>query len=189
MQEVTIRLRFLRDCLGAAQRRKQRGQFSTTVFQMPRDPRERIMFLPTWWGRIVEYAAIVANRGQGLVRKINWDPIVDGRPCHIRRTVVPASQDPRGRKRYALHEGFRAGTIIGINAVIPDGLTIEDLEELLTLAGRYRGISPFRSEEECYGTFEVISICRTVRSKRKAPPETNTPSTGSTKIELGDRPW
>ena len=161
MQEVSIRLRFLRECLGSVKRQNGRGR---TVFYMLRDPQQRIMFLPTWWRSLMSYAAKVRNFGQQLVTGINWNPHVDGSVrSDWRRTVVPASQDARQRTRYAVHEAFPPGAVIGVNAVLPDGLSIEDFQELLTVAGTYKGISPFRSQDENYGTFEVVSVKRTAR--------------------------
>ena len=168
MQEVSIRLRFLRECLGSAKRQNGRGQ---TVFYMLRDPQKRIMFLPTWWHSLMAYAAKVRNLGQQLVSGINWDPHVDGSVRgDWRRIVVPASRDSKQRARYALHEAFPPGSVIGVNAVIPDGLSIEALQDLLSVAGTYRGISPFRSQDENYGTFEVVSVKRTAR---QTPPVGN----------------
>lgn len=159
MQEVSIRLRFLRECLGSAKRPNGRGQ---TIFYMLRDPQHRIMFLPTWWHDLMSYAAKVRNFGQQLVRRINWDPTVDGSVRgDWRRTVVPASRDSKQRARYALHEAFPPGAVIGVNAVLPDGLSIEAFQDLLTVAGTYKGISPFRSQDANYGTFEVVSVKRT----------------------------
>jgi hypothetical protein len=168
MQEVTIRLRFNRECLGAARRVKHSGDFEKIIYSMPRDPGGRVMFLPTWWSLIVQYASKVANLGQGLVRKIDWDPIIDG---HLypswRRIVVTARDDRAGRTRYCSHEAFRPGDIIGVNAVLPDGLSVDDLYELLSVAGTYKGISPFQKDGEVYGTFEVLSVRPTVRSERE----------------------
>jgi len=169
MQEVSIRLRFIRECLGSAKRRKGRDQ---TVFRMPRDHRGRVMFLPSWWGSLMDYAAKVNNLGQSLVRKIDWDPIVDGAPRKDwRRIITPASEDAKKRTRYAVHEAFPPGAVIGVNAVLPDGMTVDDFQELLTIAGTYRGISPFRASEETYGTFEIVSVKKAVRQKQESTNE------------------
>lgn len=161
MQEVTIRLRFTRECLGAA---KQRGRRGRVKFVMPRDTRGRVIFLPSWWHSLLRYAAKVASRYGTLVTRIDWDSVVDGVPLpNAQRTVVAARDDPRGRRRYAIHEAFPAGSVIGVNAVLPTGLSIDAAYDLLTIAGTYRGISPFQDTTETYGTFEVVSINPTVR--------------------------
>lgn len=165
MQEVSIRLRFIRECLGSAKRRKGRDQ---TVFRMPRDPRGRVMFLPSWWSQLMAYAAKVHNLGQSLVSKIDWDPIVDGAPQkNWRRIIVAPSDDPKGRARYAVHEAFPPGSVIAIKAVLPDGLGVDDFQELLTIAGTYKGISPYKPKDENYGTFEVVSVKKAVRQKQE----------------------
>jgi len=168
MQEVTIRLKFTRECLGSVRRVKMRNGFGKTIFSMPRGPGGRVMFLPTWWSELVKYASELANLGQGLVGKITWDPVVDGYPRpNWRRIVVPARRDRRGRARYCSHEAFGPGDTIGVNAVLPTGLSTEDLFTLLELAGTYKGISPFHRNQELYGTFEVVSIRPAVRSKQR----------------------
>lgn len=180
MQEVQIRLRFNRECLGAVRRKTRRGQ---TVFRLPRDARGRVMFLPTWWAGLMCYAATVANRAHKLVRKIDWDPIVDGSPrCDWRRTVVSAREDTRGRERYALHEAFPPGSIIGVRAVLPSGLTVDEFQELLVVAGTYRGISPFQEDCERFGTFEVVTVTPTIRNRRK--PDPTTPIEGSPRDDI-----
>jgi hypothetical protein len=122
----------------------------------------------------MRYAAKVANRAYGLVGKIDWDPIVDGTPrTDWRRTVVSAHDDPKKRERYAVHEAFPPGSVIGINAVIPKGLTVDEFANLLSIAGTYKGISPFREDDERYGTFEVLSVKPAVRNREITP--TNNP--------------
>jgi hypothetical protein len=165
MQEVRIRIRFVRECLGSIKRRTRGGQ---TIFRLLRDSRNRVMFLPTWWAELMRYAATVANLGQRLVRQIDWDPIVSGHPREDwRRTVVAARDDPRGRRRYAVHEAFPPGSTIAVRAVLPSGLTPDDLRLLLEVAGTYRGISPFQDAVTRYGTFEVCAVTPVIRDKRR----------------------
>jgi hypothetical protein len=166
MQEVSIRLRFIRECLGSAKRQKGQDQ---TVFCMPRDPRGHVMFLPSWWKSLMAYAAKVRNLGQSLVGNIDWDPIVDGAPTNWRRIIVPPSKDRKRRARYAMHEAFPPGSFIGIKAVLPDGLSLDDFQEILTTAGTYRGISPYQPPGESYGTFEVQSV-KKARQKQEQNP-------------------
>lgn len=164
MQEVQIRIQFIRGCLGAISRKTRGGQ---TIYRLPRGSRNRVMFLPTWWAGLMRYAATVTNLAQGLVAKIDWDPLVDGQPRgNWRRTVVAAREDKRGRRRYALHEAFLPGSVISVRAVLPSGLTVDDLRELLEVAGTYRGISPFQDESR-YGTFEVVSITPAIRERQQ----------------------
>jgi hypothetical protein len=161
MQEVTIRIRFTRDCLGATKRRNHRGR---TKFVMLRDCHGRVIFLPTWWRNLMDYAAKVTNRYGGLALRINWDSVIDGEPDpNVQRTVVAAIDDPHGRRRYAVHEAFRTDDVIGVNAVLPTGLSIDALTDLLTVGGTYRGISPFQDDTNTCGKFEVVSIKPTVR--------------------------
>jgi len=162
MQEVQIRLRFNRECLGAAKRRTNSDQI---IYGFLRDSNRRVMFLPTWWGSLMHYAAKVVNCAHKLVGQVNWDPVIDAPPHKtFRRTLN------RGA-RYALHEAFLPGTVVGVKAVLPDGLNVEEFQELLEVAGTYRGISHYQPQDDRYGTFEVVSITPTIR--RRAKPRTD----------------
>lgn len=179
MREVTIRIRFNRECLGSARRRGAKGQVK---FCMLRDPRHRVMFLPSWWHQLLRYAATVTNQQQGIVKRIDWNPVIDGMPRAAWKRTIVADGKVERRMRYAVHEAFLPGDVVGINAVLPDGLSIEQFQELLEIVGTYKGISPFQRDDERYGTFEVLSVRPTVRrmpvqvDENKAESEGDSPS-------------
>ena len=155
MQEITITLRFNRECLGAA----RRTQFGQTIFCFDRDADGRVMFLSSGWLSGLRYAAKIANKHHTAVKKIDWCPIVNGITCtDWRRTVSPAQGSEQTKSHFALHEAFAPGERIVVSAVLPTEIPIIDFEQLLTLVGKYRGISPFHNAQEKYGTFEVISV-------------------------------
>lgn len=156
MQEVTVTLRFNRVCLGAAKRRRN-GQI---VFCFDRDPGQRVMFMPAAWLAGMRYAAKLANRHHGAVKKIDWCPVIVGEPrTDWRRNIVTHNNETgAARTHYALHEAFRPGDTIVVSVVLPDEIPIADFNYLLSLVGKYRGFSPFNNNQEKYGTFEVISI-------------------------------
>lgn len=162
MQEVKIRLRFTRECLGYAKRPLDAGR--GVIYCMPRY-RNRVMFLPSWWKDRLRFAAKVLNRHDKEVDKIHWDTIVDGHLTQWKRYLGGAKGK---RERYALHECFRKDAIIGINAVLPSTLSIDDFVELLGIVGTYKGISPFQNDNDVYGTFEVLSVMSTIRNKDKS---------------------
>ncbi len=150
-QEVTIRIRFNRECLGAVRK--------TDLVEMVRDPGGRIMMMPTWWTAITVYAAKVLNRHQDLVRQIDWDPIISGTPKLFRRYY--------GGTRFVLHEAFLKGDEISVHCVMPTGMTVSDLQGLMEVAGTYKGISPYRSDQK-YGTFTVSSVAPRVRDRSQS---------------------
>lgn len=156
MQEVTIRLRFNRACLGGTKRR-HRGQ---TVFRMDRDAAGRIMFMPSQWLVLMRYAARVANRHHSTVRKIDWDPLIVGTPSRQdwARGIVKQAEGEASRTFYAIHEAFQPGDVVSVNALLPDGMPVGDFQPLLEIAGAYRGFSPYNNQTEKYGTFEVLSV-------------------------------
>ncbi len=162
MQEVTIRLRFNRACLGFA--KKSLGAGKDVIYRMPRDGQDRVMFLTSWWHDRMRYAAKVTNKCYNDVLHIAWAAHIDGALGQWRRPVPTA---PGKRQRYSLHEAFRPNTEIGITAVLPDAITIDDFSCLLTVVGTYKGISPFQSVGETYGTFEVLSVMPTIRQPQR----------------------
>jgi hypothetical protein len=154
VREVVIQIRFNRVCLGAAKRKKH-GQ---TVFGFDRDPSNRVMFMPAAWLSVMRYAAKLANKHHSAVQKIDWCPVVEGRPRNDWRRTIVSQHSGETRAHYAVHEAFQPGDTIMLSAVVPDEISLADFERLLDLVGKYKGFSPFNNTTEHYGTFEVISI-------------------------------
>lgn len=154
MQELVIRLRFNRVCLGAAKRRR-RGQ---VYFGFDRDPAGRVMFMPSAWLSVMRYAAKLVNKHHGDVQKIDWCPVIDGVPRNDWRRTIVTRQGDDTRTHFAVHEAFQPGDTIVVSCVVPDEIAFEDFERLLEIVGKYKGFSPFNNNTEHYGTFEVISI-------------------------------
>ena len=155
MQEVIITLRFNRECLGAA-RRSRSGQ---TTFCFDRDADGRVMFFSSAWLSGLRYAAKIANKHHTAVKKIDWCHIVNGITCtDWRRTVCAAQGSEQTNSHFAVHEAFPPGERVVVSAVLPPEISILEFDQLLTLVGKYRGISPFHNAQEKYGKFEVISI-------------------------------
>lgn len=170
MEEVTIKLRFTRPALGYAQRRTRAGG---VIYVMPRDPAKRIIFLASWWRERMDYAARVLSRYRDLALKIAWDQVVEGRLSHCNRTVHKKRGGSVVKSGFAVHESFRAGAEVTVHAILPDNLTIAAFRELLDIVGRYKGMSPYYSESDTYGTFEVLSIQPTVREPADQEPPCN----------------
>jgi hypothetical protein len=154
VQEVMVKLRFNRVCLGAAKRRRH-GQ---VYFGFDRDPENRVMFMPSAWLSVMRYAAKLANKHYSAVQKIDWCPLVEGTPRNDWRRTIVSNQGADTRAHYAVHEAFQPGDVIIVSCVIPDEITFADFEQLLEIVGKYKGFSPFNNATEHYGTFEVISI-------------------------------
>jgi hypothetical protein len=152
MDEVVLRLRFTQASLGAARRKEG----SDIVFAMLRNPDGQVMFLPTWWRSISRFAATVLNVPTELVARVEWDPAVDGITGRWRRYFPQENGEPTVRRRYALHEAFLKGEMIGVNCVLPQGLMVDQFWRLMDTAGRYKGISPYKPGQ--YGTFQVVEV-------------------------------
>lgn len=146
-------LRFNRVCLGAAKRKKH-GQ---TIFCFDKDPAGRVMFMPSAWLVAMRYASKLANKHHAAVKKIDWCPVVVGNPRTDWRRNIISNPGSDARQHYAVHESFCPGDTVTLSAVLPEEILIADFEALLTIIGKYKGFSPFNSQEK-YGTFEVIRI-------------------------------
>jgi hypothetical protein len=150
MRELTVRIRFTKHSLGNV-KDKDGGRFSLLRGSEDRS----VLFLATWHQANMRFASQLLGRHQDEVAKISWDIQLDGvvrRDCWFRRYYNTA----QGKQRYCLHEAFFPGQTVGINCVVPATITDDDLWRLMQIAGRYKGLSPWRPGE--YGFFEVVSI-------------------------------
>lgn len=153
MLEVSVKIRFTTPCLGA-DRRTRLGL--GVVFCFPRTPDGQVMFHQTWWRAIVTYAARVRNVPTAIVKRISWSPAIDGSPRLWQRYVLELDRPEHRRPGYAQHEAFLPGKVVGLECVLPVDLPPDGFRALLAVAGKYRGISPYKPGE--YGRFEVVSI-------------------------------
>jgi hypothetical protein len=119
-------------------------------------------------------------------------PVPGERPRRLARRAVLVAAQPQRRGdvfgvlasaqyeagcRHVVHEAFLPGQIVGINCVAPPSIPEEDLWALFRLAGKYKGLSPFRPGE--YGQFEVESIvARRVMSRPQQKEETERTASG-----------
>lgn len=156
MRELTVRILFTKHCLGAA----KKAASDRFVFQ--RSPSTAIVFMASWHASNMRFAAQILGRHQVEVKSIMWDieidAVVQADPW-FRRYYVKGP-----RQRFAIHEAFFPGQIIGINCVVPASISDDDFWELMRIAGQYRGLSPARPLE--FGHFTVVSL-----RPRRAPVE------------------
>ena len=161
MRELTIRIKFNRHSLGSIKDKEHAGRFL-----LPRQA-GKLVILPTWHAANLRFAAQVLNREPREVDAIHWDLQVDGvlrHDCWYRRYYSVEKNGKPGRQRYSLHEAWWPGQVIGINCVVPATLNDDDFLTMMNLAGRYRGLSPWKPGS--YGFFEVVSL----RPRRLAEP-------------------
>jgi hypothetical protein len=153
VQEVKILLRFTVPCLGADKRiRNGLG----TVFCFPRTPGGQVLFHQTWWRAIVTHAARIKNIPTTVIKKIEWSPIVDGSPRLWQRYIHDPTRLEGTRPKYAQHEAFLPGRVIGVECILPVDLAVGTFAALMDVAGKFRGISPYKPGE--YGRFTVVSV-------------------------------
>lgn len=164
MREFTVRIRFKTPCLGDVRSKDSRGRIL-----LPKDRAGRVMFLATWHQANMKLAAKLLGRLQDEVTKILWDVTVEA-PANLefhRRYYTDGK-----RQRYVWHEAIMPGQIVSINCAVPPAINESDLWSLMDLAGRYKGISPFKPGE--FGLYEIESI----RPRRFIPEEETKPETG-----------
>lgn len=159
MRELSIRIRFTNPSLGNEKDPKS-GRFK---FQRSPGPNGNILFLATWHQANMKLAADMMGRHQEHIKKIFWDIEIDGklRDKCLERCYYKKSS--KGRERWSTHESLVRGQTIGINCVVPHEIDDEDFWTLMQIAGKYKGLSPWRPGE--YGHYEVVSI----RPRRRNP--------------------
>ncbi len=155
MREVTVYIRFTRPCLGKC-KRDNSGRF-----YLLRDEADNVMFLATWHHANMKFASQLFGQHQQEISKICWDVVVDAGV--VRHSWYRRYYETNGRQRYVIHECLPAGRVVGINCVIPASISDDDFWSLMTLAGRYKGLSPAKPGE--FGLFTVDSI----RPRRATP--------------------
>jgi len=147
MREMTVRIRFVKPSLGNQKRGDQ--------FIFSRTPDGRAVFLASWHKANLRFAASLLNIHQDEVDKIYWDIAVDGAvraDPWFRRYY----KGQNGKTRFAVHEAFFAGQVIGIHCVVPARISDDDFWRLMQIAGQYRGLSPWKPRE--WGFFEVVGL-------------------------------
>ncbi len=124
------------------------------VFQRTPDERQ-VMFMASWHQQNMRLAAELLGRHQGSVDKILWDVAVDcavTQNCWYKRYYTAIN----GKRRYVLHEAFFPNQVVGLNCGVPSNISDDDFLQLMRLAGRFKGISPWGAGD--YGRFDVETI-------------------------------
>lgn len=139
--EVIARIKFTTPCLGD-QRRPDRDL-------MMRDHAGNVILLQSKWRAALRYAAQARNFYQSEIDNIQVDPVVLGTTgVHKRWYSASAFQE---------HEAFLTNDEIQVSFCLPNAIPITAFEELLTLAGRYVGVSPYGYKLD-FGRFVVLEV-------------------------------
>lgn len=172
MRELAVRLRFTNQSLG--NQKQPDGGF---VFQRSQGRKGKLLFLASWHQSNMTWAAGVLGRHQEAVKRIFWDIETDAElqarclvKCFYKKTAT-------SRMRYSTHEALLVGQTIGINCVVPAEIDDQDFWELLQIAGKYRGLSPWQPGR--YGHYEVVTVRPRRQQQESATPSQREPnSTG-----------
>jgi len=125
------------------------------LYEFPRTPEGQVMFLATWHAANMRLAAQLLSRHGKEVSKILWDVAVDA-TLREDRWFKRYYINSLGKRRYIQHESFVPGQVVGINCVVPDAINDGDFIQLMNMAGKYRGLSPWEPGQ--FGHFVVESI-------------------------------
>jgi len=148
--EIKVHLRFLTPCLGRI-RGSDGSQFS-------RDTQGNVIFMNSWWRRVLEFGAQAIGRYQRDVAHVRVHPRVAGHTETYRRYY--------GGNQFTAHEAFLANTVVQVRMLIPSSIPLQDFREILRVTGSYRGISPY-GWQHGYGHFEVLA-CETLEGHAHA---------------------
>lgn len=148
MLEVAVKLKFITPCLGNV-RKPDYDRFE-------RDDTGTVIFMSSWWREVLQYGAKALGKHQGLVADVRMHSKIIGEVSRFRRYYSDS--------QYKEHEAFLKGDIIFVKAMLPAGLPADDFQEILRLAGNYRGMSPY-GWKDGYGQFEVIGVAPITRRR------------------------
>jgi len=141
MKEVAVKIKFITPCLGGI-RRPDYDRFE-------RDGSGAVIFMASWWRRILVYGAKAFGKHQKLVRQVRMNSRIEGHVQRFKRFYAA--------NRWTEHEAFMTGDEIVIRAMLPNGLPPNEFRTIINLAGEYRGISPY-GWQDGYGRFEVSAL-------------------------------
>lgn len=150
MKEYTVHLRFVTPSLGNVKDPK------TGNFRFQRSDSGRILFMASWHKSNMRMASSILGSHQSSVDQILWDLEIDAKLKDHCLHRIYYTKGKGGKTRWQTHESLVAGQEIGINCVVPDAISEEDLWRLLTIAGKYKGLSPWQPEN--WGRYEVVTI-------------------------------
>jgi hypothetical protein len=167
MREVTVRIEFISHCLGNVRRTITENGKEWPVFYLPR-LKDQVRFEATWWAQKMRFAAQILNKHHRLVKDIAFDLVVDGRASN---DVEQFFKRYTAKTNFVRHECFAEGTVIGVNCVVPDDISDNDLWQLMETIGKYKGISPYGHNE--YGHFTVISVATKNKGGARGGPQRN----------------
>lgn len=151
MFQVSIQIKFDQPCLGNEWRDDPEPN------RMLRGADGKVIFHPAWMKAMIIQAADAYSRHQGMVKKISWNAEIQGTLKICERPYTVIEQGVRVR-RVKMHEGFDVGDVVEIRAFVPGGIPIIEFQELMVIAGRYCGLSPYGWKTGKFGRFSVVSV-------------------------------
>lgn len=165
--EVQATLRFITPCLG--------DERHETTDKMRRDSDGKVIFLQAWWRSSLRFGAQGVGRCQKDIDDVQADPLVDGQLKVYKRFYNGSS--------FKAHEAFLAGDEIKVRFCLPNQISLEIFQEILIVAGKYVGISPYGFRQN-FGRFAVIAVDAVRRLSNVASnnPEVRQPDQSSASV-------
>lgn len=156
MRELTVRLMFTAYCLGNVKKLYRTKGKLQHYYELPRNPNNKIVFMPTWWLSTLRQAASILCKHHKEVEKVRFALEVEGNP----RPLTEVYKRYWADDQFSKHEAFFPGDVISVTCAVPSAISDDDFIRLMTYAGKYCGISP--SQPNKFGFYEVESIRPTV---------------------------
>jgi hypothetical protein len=139
MREIKTRITFTQPCLGAT-------QTSEGVVMFEHVPGGVVMPAAAW-ERAFASVAETTKISKKYISHIVVDPKL---PCSV--VIQPRFY---GRGKSQMHETIPAGSSVVIHALVPDQISDQQYIALLTLVGKFCGMSPYGFGKRGYGRFSV----------------------------------
>jgi hypothetical protein len=158
MRELMVRIRFTSHCLGNVRKHYREKGRLRNYYVLPRNPDDKVIFMPTWWASTMRRAAEILCKHHNEVRQIRFALEVDGNPRPIPDQLFRRYFES---DKFSQHEAFYPGDVIGVTCVVPTAIDDDDFRRLMTIAGKYCGMSPGQPNKE-FGYYVVESVTPTM---------------------------
>lgn len=141
---VHAKLQFNSPCLAGEKNKNGKWTFEKAA-------NGRIFFYESKLFNSVLQAARILGRHQHLISRIRWNGEA------IETSPIGSHQRYTHGRSYAQHEAVPRGGTIVLEATIPQEIGLEDFRELLSLAGKFFGLSPFGTKQG-FGKYAVLLV-------------------------------
>jgi hypothetical protein len=117
----------------------------------------KVIFLQSLWWKALKFSAQAIGRWHKEIEDIRFDNIIEGETTIHKRYYNATS--------FKEHEAFLAGAEVEVKVLLPNGISPDDFKEILEVAGKYVGISPYEGRGNEFGRFTVVDVSPVIRNR------------------------